>query len=166
LGLWVFDIWDGAAFSRLYEGEERRFMPRLLLGTCVAALKQRPLTMTDAFIVMDAKHGRTAAKYVALAESQGFLTKVRDSDGDKRKTLLAPTKALLQKFNEEMARLADDTRNLVAALAEDVSGLPETGAAEIEVARRNNGSNRHAARAVANLPFPPRNWSDAYYGPK
>jgi len=166
LGLWLFDIWDGAGFNSMYEGEERRFMPRLLIGSCVAALKQRPLSITDAFVVMDAKHGRTAAKYIGLAESQGLLSKVRDPDGDARKTFLVPTRQLERKFCEEMRRIADDTRELIVALVNGYDALPDTGAAEISVRRRKNEANRHTNRLEGSAPFPSRNWSGGYYGPK
>jgi hypothetical protein len=165
VGLWFFDIWDNAAFSNMFEGEERKFMPRLLVGCCVAFLKQRVLTTTEAFIVMDAKHGRTAAKYIGIAESLGFLTKERDPDGDARKTLLMPTEQLLRKFFEETGRMANDTREFLVALAQE-NGLPETGAAEIHVRRRRNEINRHITRIESNPPFPPRNWSGAHYSPK
>jgi hypothetical protein len=158
LGLWLFDMWDCAGFSSMYDGEERRYMPRLLVGSCVAKLKQRPLTMTDAFIVMDAKHGKTAAKYVKKAEEQDLIERVRDSSGDKRKTLLMPTKLLLHKFGEEMARVADDARDLIDALVYENPSLPDTGAAEIQIRRKRN-ANRHIQRANANSPFPSRNWS-------
>jgi hypothetical protein len=166
VGRWLFDIWDSAGFSGMYDGEERRFMPRLLVGICVAALKQRPLSMTDAFIVMEAKHGRTAAKYIALAESQDWLRKVRDPSGDARKTLLMPSEKLQEKFSEEMGRLADDVRQLVAALAQEKSGLPETGAAAFNVRRQRTEENRHVARVTADTAFPPRNWSVEHFSSK
>jgi len=164
LGLWLFDIWECAGFTSMYKDEERRYMSRLLVGSCVADLKQRPLTMTDAFIVMDARHGKTAAKYVAMAESQGLLKRVRDPQGDKRKTLLRPTDELWQKFNEEMARIGNDVRDLIEALADDY-GLPETGAAAVVVKRRKGAYNRHISRAEANPSFPPRNLTGASFGP-
>lgn len=165
VGLWFFDIWEGAGFCSMFEGEERRFLPRLLVGSCVAAFRQRPLTMTDAFVVMDARHGRTAAKYIGIAESLGYLTRERDPDGDARKTLLIPTDQLQRKFFEEMARMANDAREFIAALAQQ-GGLPENGAAEINVRQRRNEPNRHVSRIDADTPFPPRNWTGAHYGLK
>jgi hypothetical protein len=166
LGLWLFDMWDGAGFSSMFQGDERHFMPRLLVGSCIAALKQRPLSITDAFIVMDAKHGRTAAKYIDLAVAEGLLTKIPDPGGDARKILLLPTEQLLRRFRYEMTRIGDDARELVAALAAESDGLPDTGAAEVTVRRKKNEPNRHAVRANGSTSFPGRTWRTGYYGPE
>jgi hypothetical protein len=166
VGLWLFDVWDTFGFTNMFDGEERRFVPRLLVGTCVAAIKKRPLTITDAFVVMDAKHGRTAAKYIGVAETHGFVKRVRDPGGDKRKTVLLPTDKLHEKFVEEVKRVADDARDLMAAMVLDGKGLPKTGAAELTLKPGRN-ENRHSARAEMDAPFPARNWSvSSYTGPK
>jgi hypothetical protein len=166
LGLWLFDMWDGAGFNSMFDGDERRFMPRLLVGSCIAALKQRPLSITEAFMVMDARHGRTAAKYIDLAVSEGLLTKIPDPGGDARKILLVPTEQLLRRFRHEMTLVGDDMRDLVAALAAESDGLPDNGAAEITVRRRKNEPNRHAVRASGSTSFPGRAWRTGYYGPE
>jgi hypothetical protein len=158
VGLWLFNLWDSAGFGNMYGDEERRYMPRLLVGICIAALKERPLTITEAFVVMDAKHGKTAAKYVGLAESQGLLARVRDPEGDKRKTLLMPTEVLVRMFNDEMARIADDARELVEAFA----GKGAAAAAD----RRKDAPGRHAARANANGPFSLRNRNGTFFRPR
>lgn len=166
VGLWLFDVWDALGFCAMFEGEERRFVPRLLVGTCVADLKKRPLTVTDAFIVMDAKHGRTAAKYIGVAESYGLIARVRDPAGDKRKTVLLPTDALRKKFVDEMSRVADDARNFLAALLHERSSLPKTGAADFVLKPGRNELNRRIARIDASVAFPARNWSASYLSPK
>jgi hypothetical protein len=162
VGLWLFDVWDTFGFAGMFDGEERRFVPRLLIGICVAAIKKRPLTITDAFIVMDAKHGRTAAKYISVAETHGLVKRVRDPEGDRRKTVLLPTEKLNEKFVEEVRRVADDARDLMAAMILDDKGLPRTGAAELTLRPGRNG-NRHTVRRESDAPFPARSWSVSNY---
>jgi hypothetical protein len=156
LAHWVFDFWDQAGFAGMYDGEARRFMPRLLLAVCMAELKGQPFTMSDAFIAMDAKHGRTLAKYVDLAIASGFITRVSDPSGDKRKTHLRPTVELLTRFHLEMERIAGEVVEVLAALGEGDQKLPETHAAKLAVERRNDEFNRHLARLGADDRFPSR----------
>lgn len=154
MGFWIFDIWNGAGFASAFEGDGRRFMPRLLIGSCLAEMKQRPISITEAFVVMDTKHGRTAAKYISEAEKLGLITKRRDPDGDKRKEYLLPTELLKTKFQEEMARTADDMRELFKSLVQ--RGLPETGHPDFMLKSQDNEDTRHNVRAEGPAHMPSR----------
>jgi hypothetical protein len=147
--MWFFDWLAEPPFSGSYQGEARYYMPRLLLGACIAHLAERPLTMRAAFVVMDANHGLTAAKYVEQAEQEGWLERSRDSR-DKRKVVLTATRNLLNRFNKEMTGLIDDLRNLIEAVARESEDckLPETGAAELKVYGKRNDENRHWRRTM------------------
>jgi hypothetical protein len=97
-------------------------MPRLLVGVCIAHINKHPLSVTDAFTVMDARHGRTASRYISLAESQGLIQKVRDPMGDARKTILVPTERLQRYFAEQMSQVVDAAKQLIAA----IEGVPDS----------------------------------------
>jgi hypothetical protein len=147
--MWLFDWLAKPPFSGRYEGEARYYMPRLLLGVCVAHLAERPLTMRAAFVAMDANHGKTAAKYVEQAEEERWIERSFDPN-DKRKVVLVPTGELLKWFDMEMAGLIDDCRNLIGALARDADDctLPDTGAAKFRVQGKISDDNRHRRRAM------------------
>lgn len=155
LAFWLFDLWDRLGFGSSFEGDGKRYMQRLLIGCCIAAMKGRPMSVTEAFDVMDAKHGRTANKYIDAAESRGLIKKGNDPDGDLRKTVLVPTETLQKNFNLEIARLGDDMREVAAALLQE-GNLPDTGAPDLALKVRRNPRNRHGERADSTLHIPVR----------
>lgn len=156
LALFIFDIWDGAGFAGMFDGDGRRFMPRLLVGSCIAAMKERPMSITEAFAVMDTTHGRTANKYIDVAQDLGFLKKEADPDGDGRKQVLVPTRLLKEKFGAEMARIGDDMRELIAALLHGGDGLPTTGAPNLSLIGPYKNANRHTDRVESRAHLPMR----------
>lgn len=116
-------------FGGKFPAEESQSMAALLLGLYVAYRQGRLPTKNEVADWMGVEHPQTARRYIEQARALG-LVEVAQSQNDKRKFLVVPTKALLSFVKDELTALADDVRLAADALL--VDELPETGAPILE----------------------------------
>ncbi|CAN0245238.1 unnamed protein product, partial [Phaeothamnion confervicola] len=96
----------GEWLDKGFSGEARRFLPSLLLGLYVAHLEGRRLSKRDACVLMNADPTTSGPKYISLAEGHGLVDIIRKPPEDRRKDFVVPTRALLERVEQELAALA------------------------------------------------------------
>lgn len=84
------------------KGEERRFLPSLLLGLYEANLRGDSLTKRQACATMHADPTTSGPKYIALAKEKGLLTIELKPPRDRRKDFLHPTEGLKELIRAEI----------------------------------------------------------------
>ena len=91
-------------FDGRFAAHEDLYMARLLFAVFDKHRAGEPLNKKAAADAMGAEDIKTARKYVALAEQEGFIIAVRDAN-DKRKERLSPTPLLERLLEEEVQTL-------------------------------------------------------------
>jgi tetratricopeptide (TPR) repeat protein len=123
-------------FDGLFDNAAQPYMARLLLGVVLCSESGMLATKRQALRYMNAAHGKTAQRYIRLAQEKGLLT-VSQSTIDQRVDLLCPTEALLRLVMRELTKATHELRFAAQALMSEVqiigdSNLPPLSAEDEE----------------------------------
>lgn len=154
--VYLISFWKRPWFDDLFPNDP--YLSRLLIGICVGGENGSLLSLTEASKLMQVTDSRTANRYVDKAVDHGLLDKQEKAAAgdnlDKRRILLKPTPKLVVLVKQELAKVTDEFRNVIAAMLKDGQQLPETGAAQLmltppESDAPNRSADNYAERADA-----------------